>query len=51
MRLIGESRDQTVLIYDDYHQKMNRFGEGKGTSGLVNCYAYGGEFRAENLTF
>lgn len=51
VRFIGESRDETILTYDDYAQKKNIFGEEKGTSGSSSFYIYGNEFSAENLTF
>lgn len=47
--LIGE--EGTVLSYDDYARKLNRFGEEKGTSGSASCYIYGPDFYAENITF
>ena len=49
--LIGESRDSTILTYDDYALKKNIFGEDKGTSGSSSFYVYGDDFRAENITF
>lgn len=49
--LIGESVDGTVLTYDDYASKPNRFGENKGTSGSSSFYVYGPDFHAENITF
>ncbi|WP_442588823.1 pectinesterase family protein [Pedobacter sp. AW31-3R] len=48
---VGESRDETILTYDDYAQKKNVFGEEKGTSGSSSFYIYGSGFSAENLTF
>ena len=51
VKLVGESRDQTILTYDDYNAKKNIFGEDKGTSGSASCYLYGSDFTAENLTF
>lgn len=47
--LIGE--EGAILSYDDYAQKLNRFGEEKGTSGSASCYIYGPDFYAENITF
>ncbi|PIB34683.1 pectin esterase [Reichenbachiella sp. 5M10] len=49
--LIGESVKETVLTYDDFADKLNRFGERIGTSGSSSFYVYGDGFRAENLTF
>jgi pectinesterase len=51
VRLVGEDRDKTILTYDDYNQKKNRFGEEVGTSGSSSIYIYGTDFSAENLTF
>lgn len=49
VQLIGE--DGVVLTYDDYAQKPNVFGEGKGTSGSGSVYIFGPDFLAENITF
>ena len=49
VQLIGE--DGTVITYDDYAQKPNIFGEGKGTSGSGSIYIFGPDFLAENITF
>jgi pectinesterase len=51
VHLVGEDRDQTILTYDDYNQKKNRFGEEVGTSGSSSIYVYGTDFSAENITF
>ncbi len=48
---IGEDRDQTILTYDDYASKKNRFGEEVGTTGSTSFYVFGDGFRAENITF
>lgn len=48
---VGESRDSTILTFDDYASKPNSFGENKGTSGSASFYVYGPDFRAENITF
>lgn len=47
--LLGQ--EGTVLSYDDYADKPNRFGENKGTSGSSSCYIYAPDFYAENITF
>ncbi len=47
--LVGE--EGAVLTYDDYADKKNVFGEGKGTSGSSTCYIYSPDFYAENITF
>ncbi|MCZ4243324.1 pectinesterase family protein [Pedobacter punctiformis] len=51
VKFIGESRDETILTYDDFAQKKNIFGEEKGTSGSSSFYIYGEGFSAENITF
>lgn len=49
--LIGESVEETVITYDDYASKPNRFGENKGTSGSSSFYIYGLDFHAYDITF
>lgn len=51
VRLVGESTDKTVLSYDDFASKKNRFGEEMGTSGSAGVYIYADDFTAENITF
>ena len=48
---LGEDPEKTVLCYDDYASKKNRFGEAIGTSGSASFYVYGDGFVAENITF
>jgi len=48
---IGEDRDQTILTYDDFASKKNRFGEEVGTTGSTSFFVFGDGFRAENITF
>lgn len=47
--LIGQ--EGAVLSFDDYSDKLNCFGETKGTSGSSSCYIYAPDFYAENITF
>lgn len=49
--LIGEDRDGTIVSYDDFAQRKNRFGEEIGTSGSSTFFIFGDGFRAKNLTF
>jgi len=49
--LIGEERESTILTYNDYASKKNRFGEEIGTTGSTSFYIFGDGFRAENITF
>lgn len=49
VQLYGE--DGTILTYDDYASKPNRFGENMGTSGSSSVYIFGDNFLAENITF
>jgi len=51
VHFVGEDREKTILTYDDYNQKKNRFGEDMGTSGSASIYVYGPDFSAENITF
>jgi len=48
---IGENTNGTVLTYDDYASKKNRFGEEVGTTGSTSFYIFGEGFTAENVTF
>jgi pectinesterase len=47
----GECLEKTILTYDDYAQKKNRFGEEMGTSGSSSFFIFGDGFIAENITF
>lgn len=48
---LGEDRESTVLTFDDFASKKNRFGEEIGTTGSTSFFVFGDGFRAENLTF
>jgi pectinesterase len=48
---VGEDRDKTILTYDDFASKKNRFGEEVGTTGSTSFFVFGDDFRAENITF
>jgi pectinesterase len=48
---IGENNEKTILTYDDYATKKNRFNEDKGTSGSASFYMYASDFTAENICF
>ena len=49
--LIGENPEHTILTYDDYASKPNRFGKEVGTSGSASFYIYGSGFIAQTVTF
>lgn len=49
--LIGEDVDKTILTYDDYAAKKNRFGEEIGTTGSSSFFVFASDFTAENITF
>ncbi|MDT0645153.1 pectinesterase family protein [Zunongwangia sp. F260] len=48
---IGEDKETTILTYDDYSKKLNRFGEEMGTTGSSSFFVFGSDFTARNLTF
>jgi pectinesterase len=48
---IGEDVKKTILTFDDYAQKKNRFGEEIGTTGSTSFFIFGSDFTAENITF
>ncbi|MCH7408406.1 pectinesterase family protein [Belliella sp. DSM 111904] len=49
--LIGEDPMKTILTYDDYASKQNRFGEEMGTTGSSSFFVFGDDFMAKNITF
>lgn len=51
VKIIGEDKQKTILTYDDYAQKKNKYGEDIGTSGSSSFYCIGNGFQAENITF
>lgn len=51
VHLEGEAKFQTILTYDDFASKKNRFGEEMGTTGSASFYVFGDDFSAENITF
>jgi pectinesterase len=51
VKMIGEDVQKTILTYDDFASKKNRFGEEMGTTGSTSFFVYGDDFTAENLTF
>lgn len=48
---IGEDVNETIITYDDYASKANRFGEEIGTSGSSGFFVFGDGFTARNITF
>ncbi|WP_237487832.1 pectinesterase family protein [Hufsiella arboris] len=48
---IGEDVNKTIITFNDFASKKNRFGEEMGTSGSSSVYIYGDGFNAENITF
>ncbi|WP_192820336.1 pectinesterase family protein [Rufibacter sp. LB8] len=51
VRLVGENVQKTILTFDDYAAKKNRFGEEMGTTGSTSFFVFGDDFTAENITF
>ena len=51
VKFVGEDVKTTILTYDDYASKKNRFGEEMGTTGSTSFYVFGDDFTAENITF
>lgn len=49
--LVGEDVLHTILTFDDFASRKNRFGEEMGTSSSSSFFVYGDGFEAENLTF
>lgn len=49
--LIGESKENVILTYDDYASKKNSAGLEIGTSGSASFIIAGDNFKAKNITF
>ena len=49
--LVGEDVLQTILTFDDFASRQNRFGEEMGTSSSSSFFIYGDGFEAQNITF
>jgi pectinesterase len=47
----GADAQTTILTYDDFAAKKNKFGEEMGTTGSTSFYVFGDDFAAENITF
>ena len=48
---VGTDALTTILTYDDFATKKNKFGEEMGTTGSTSFYVFGDDFVAENITF
>lgn len=48
---VGEDVKTTILTYDDFASKKNKFGEEMGTTGSTSFFVFGDNFTAENITF
>ncbi|PRX28273.1 PelA/Pel-15E family pectate lyase [Orenia metallireducens] len=51
IRMIGESKEGTVLTYDNYNKKKKPAGGTYGTTGSASAFLYADNFVAKNLTF
>lgn len=49
--LIGESKDNVIITYDDYASKKNSAGQNIGTSGSASFIITANNFKARNITF
>ncbi len=49
--MVGEDNQKTIITYDDFASKKNRFGEEIGTTGSTTFFVFGDGFTAENITF
>ncbi|MBI1226662.1 MAG: pectin esterase [Bacteroidetes bacterium] len=48
---IGEDVMTTILTFDDFASRKNRFGEEIGTSGSASFFIHGDGFEAKNISF
>jgi pectinesterase len=51
VKLTGEDVLTTILTYDDFATKKNRFGEEMGTTGSSTFFVFGDDFSATDITF
>lgn len=51
VKFIGEEVNTTILTWDDYASRKNRFGEEMGTTASSSFFIFGDDFSAENITF
>ncbi len=51
VRMIGQSADSTILTFDDFADRPNRFGEKMGTTSSSSFFLMGDYFVAENISF
>lgn len=49
--LIGETPENTVLVYGDYASKQNSEGKNIGTTGSSTLFIFSDDFSAKNITF
>lgn len=48
---VGTDATKTILTFDDFASKKNRFGEEMGTTGSASFYVFGEGFSATEITF
>ncbi len=48
---VGENVEKTILTFDDFASRQNRFGEEIGTSSSSSFFIFGDGFEARNITF
>lgn len=48
---IGSGAEKTILTFDDFADRLSRFGERIGTSGSSSIFIYGDGFEARDITF
>ena len=48
---VGENVEKTILTFDDFASRQNRFGEEMGTSSSSSFFIFGDGFEARNITF
>lgn len=51
VHLIADNAENTIVTYDDYASKKNKYGEELGTTGSSSFFVFGDGFHAKNITF
>ncbi len=49
--LVGQSKEKTIITYNNYAGKDNGKGGTLGSAGCATAFIYGNDFKAQNITF
>ena len=49
--LVGEDVEKTIITFDNFAKRKNRFDEEMGTTGSTSVFIFADDFTAKNITF